>query len=471
MKPYFIISFLLISVSINAQIELTREKSRELALKYSHHIAIAGKEKEKALFTQKSYKANFFPKLSANAMAYYSPGTFNYTLPGGYLPTYVPSLTEGKLVPNLLLDPTGKPIIGPDGKTPVFKSYAFMPDVDMEIGMEGVGIAGLTLEQPVYLGGKIRTANEMSKTGIALADENIRLNRAKVISEADDAYWQFVRVKEKLEVAMRYSQLLDQLVKQLDDAYATGMISRNDLLKAEVKKNEADLMVQKANNGLELARMNLCRVTGLPYQTDILVSDSLPSLPSAEVLQVQENIEQRPEYRMLQKNIELKEKNIKLVRSDFLPQVGVGASYSYVEGPQLNGVRTSNDSFSALATVKIPIFGWGEGRNKVNSAKAEREISVMKMEHARELMELELAQSRFNMKDAQSRVEMTQLSLDQAKENLRVSKDMFELGEETLTNYLEAQVQWQKARMELIEAKAELKMAETKYLKATGTLE
>ena len=470
MKPYIIISFLLISVYSSAQIELTIEKSRELALQYSRHIAISSKEKEKAVFTRKSYRANFFPKLSASGMYMYRTGNLSYALPGGYLPTYVPSLTEQKLVPNLLVDPAGNPIIGPDGNL-VFKSYAFMPDVTMDITMEGIGIAGLTLEQPIYMGGKIRAASDMAKTGEALADENIRLNRAKVLSEADAAYWQYVRVKEKLDVAVKYSSLLEQLVRQLTDAYSTGMISRNDLLKAEVKKNEADLMVQKAKNGLELTRMNLCRVTGLPYQTDIVVNDSLPEMPSAEVLTAQDNIDKRPEFKMLEKNIELKEKEIRLVRSDYLPQIGVGASYSYIEGPQLNDVRTSDDAFSAMATVKIPIFGWGEGRNKVKSAKADYEISKLKMEDARELMELELARARFNMKDAQSRVEMTHLSLKQAEENLRVSKNMYELGEETLTNYLEAQVQWQKAKSELIEAKAELKLSETKYLKATGRLE
>ncbi len=470
MKNILFITFLiaLLPLGVTAQIELDLQKSRELSLKYSQYLMIADKQKEKASFDRKAYKAKYFPKLSANAALYYSQGGFNYTLPGGYLPTYVPSILGG-LTPNLLLDGTGNPIIGPDGN-PVFKMYSFMPDVEMNIGMEGVGIAGLMLEQPVYMGGKIRTANQMAQTGESLADENIRFNRAKVISESDEIYWKYVSVKEKLSVALKYRALLSELVKNLNDAYSTGMVSRNDLLKAEVKKNEAELMVQKASNGLELARMNLCRVTGLPFQTDIIVNDSLPEMPSIEVLSSTGNIEERPEYRMLEKSIDLKEKNVRLVRSDFLPQVGVGATYSYIEGPQLNGTRTSDNNFSAIATVKIPIFGWGEGHNKVSAAKAEHEISVLKMQQATELMALELAQARFNMQDAQSRVQLTIISLKQAEENLRVSKDRYEVGEETLSNYLEAQVQWQKMKSEMIEAKSELKLTETLYLKATGML-
>ena len=49
-------------------------------------------------------------------------------------------------------------------------------------------------------------------------------------------------------------------------------------------------------------------------------------------------------------------------------------------------------------------------------------------------------------------------------------KNRFEVGMETLTNYMEAQAQWQKAWSDWIEAKAELRVNETYYLKSTGRL-
>ena len=60
---------------------------------------------------------------------------------------------------------------------------------------------------------------------------------------------------------------------------------------------------------------------------------------------------------------------------------------------------------------------------------------------------------------------------EQAKENLRVSEDQYEVGMENLTNLLEAQVQWQQAWSEWVDAKATLKLCESEYLKAIGKLE
>ena len=52
-----------------------------------------------------------------------------------------------------------------------------------------------------------------------------------------------------------------------------------------------------------------------------------------------------------------------------------------------------------------------------------------------------------------------------------VSKNRYEVGMESLTNYMEAQAQWQKAWSDWIDAKAELRVSETHYLRATGRLE
>ena len=166
----------------------------------------------------------------------------------------------------------------------------------------------------------------------------------------------------------------------------------------------------------------------------------------------------------------MKDRQVALTRSDFLPQLGVVASYSYSDGLSLNGESSALGSFSAMASLSVPIYHWGEGRGKVKALKAERDMSRLKREEMSQLMLLEIARARYNIEDAYLRVQLTKKSLEQADENLSVSKNQYELGLETLTNYLEAQAQWQQAWSDWIDAKAELRLSETKYLRATGRL-
>lgn len=456
-------------LGIYAQVILNLQQCREMALENSKQIAIAGKQLEKAELEMKSYHAGYFPRLSATGIGFYNQEKYSYKLKGGYLPTYVPD-ESGTLQPNVVVDPsTGKPMIGPDGK-PVFKEYAFLPDIGLRLGMRGVYTVGLQLQQPVYMGGKVRTAHQMAKIGETMANENIRLSRSEVFAETDKAYWQLLSIEEQVKAAEAYRQVVSELLKNIENAQKVGMATGNDVLKVQVRYNEANLMVQKARNGWVLSQMNLCRIIGLDLQTDIDIRDSLSETVMPGIFARPAEIAQRPDYNLLQEETELKEKEIHLTRSDFLPQVGLTAGYGYGGGLELNGERESKASFNALAYVEIPLFYWGEGRNKYKAALVEHEMSRLNLEKSAQLMELEIAAARFNIQDAQTRIQMAKNALLQAEENLRISNNQYKVGMESLTNLLEAQAQWQQVQSQWVEAKAALKMSETQYLKAIGKL-
>lgn len=248
------------------------------------------------------------------------------------------------------------------------------------------------------------------------------------------------------------------------------MASTNDLLKAQVKENEAELLVSKATNGLALSSMNLCRVIGIELNSQLLVRDSLEESILPGILEGKDGITGRPEYNILEKQVEMKENEVALVRSDFMPQLGLAATYGYGDGLTLNGESEGVASFGAMVSLKVPIYNWGEGRNKVKAMKAEEEMARLKQEETAQLMHLEVARARYNTEDAMKRVQLTRKSLSQAEENLQVSKNRYEVGLETITNYMEAQAQWQKAWSDWIDARAELRLSETYFLKATGRL-
>lgn len=459
----FIGMLLLAGVCRGQAVGLDLRKCREMALENSKKIQSAEQQGLKAGYEKKSYRANFLPKISATGLYAYVQQKMNYKIDGGYLPVYATDV-QGNL--DLLNSIKG---MGAGG-VPVFNQYAFMPDINLELGIQNAYTVGVMLEQPVFMGGKVRSAFRMASIGKEMADWNVRYSRSEVLAEADEAYWQYLRVKEQLKAAVKYLEVVTELVRNLEDACQTGMASRNDLLKAQVRQNEAELMVQKANNGLALSGMNLCRVVGVSLNSPLAVSDSLDERITAGVLGGGDDISGRPEYNILEKQVELKEKQVALTRADFLPQLGISASYGYGDGITLNGESDGVASFAAVASLKIPVYNWGEGRNKVKAMKAEEEIARLKKEETAQLMMLEMARARYNVEDAATRVQLTRKSLAQAEENLQVSKNRFEVGMETITNYMEAQAQWQKAWSDWIDARAGLRLSETHYLKATGRL-
>lgn len=470
MKALLLFVIFLIPDFLSAQVDLSLQMCRKMALQNSKELGVADKQQKKATYEVRMYRADYLPKISAVGFGLYNQKKYNYKLKGGYLPTYKPG-ENGQLEPNVVMNPeTQKPVIGPDGN-PVFNEYAFLPDIKLQLSLRGVYTAGVQLEQPIYMGGKVRAAHGMAKIGEGMATENIRYSRSQVLLETDQAYWQLLRVEEQVLAATKYKEVVKELVKNLKDSQAVGMSTANDVLKAQVRFNEAGLMLQKAQNGRTLAQMNLCRLIGLELQTELSLQDSLSTEINPEVWTLDSAVKQRPDYNMLVQDVNLKERQVALTRSDFLPQIGVTAGYGYGGGLKLNGDDEADATFTAMAAVKIPVFHWGEGRNKIRSAQMEEEISRLNLDKAAELMELEITFARFNIKDAQTRVEMANNALLQAKENLKISSDQFQVGMESLTSLLEAQAQWQEAWSQWIDAKANLHLSESAYLKAIGKLE
>ena len=308
-----------------AQVELNLQLCRDMAIDYSKEMEMAEHQHRKAVFDTKSFRANFFPKFSMVGFGFYNQKEYQYKLKGGYLPTYRPG-TDGKLEPNVVIDPnTQQPVMGGDGK-PVFQTYAFLPDIQLRLNLREVYMAGAQLEQPLYMGGKVRKAYQMARVGEKMAEENIRLSRSEILIATDEAYWQLLRVNEQTVAAVKYLQVVQELLQNLRDAQAVGMATPNDVLKAQVRYNEAGLMLQKARHGQVLASMNLCRLLGLDLRTELHLQDSLRDTVASEIWRLDTSVGQRADYTLLAQEVDLKKRQVALTRSDFLPPVmGMGA--------------------------------------------------------------------------------------------------------------------------------------------------
>jgi len=461
-------TLLLLASALTAQGQhtLSLQECRSRALEHSQGMKIASLQEEKARAEREAAKTHYLPSLSASATGIYLRDHIEMEM---YLPTAVVDPETGRMIPNLMTHPvTGGILTGPDGN-PLFNLYAWLP---LEVSLQGAYMAGVSLEQPLYAGGRIAAGNAMARIGMDMAAENKSLRRSETIYETDQAYWRYVNVQEQLLLAETYERLLQELEEQVRQAHETGYVHRTEWLRVKVRLNEAGLQRQQALNGRELARMDLCRLIGLPAGTPLETSDStLRQAGTLLPLQVSPDLSNRPEYRLLGKQVELAGEQRRLVRAAFLPTAGLRLGYHYVGGIDLGPTAYDEGNASLIASVSIPLFHWGEGRKKQHAARQDMEIRQAELERHAGLMALEMARAGHLLLEARKRVQLAEESMELAGENLRMHRDRYELDMDLLSDLLEAQVHWQQARSALIGAMAGLRMQETAYRKAHGILE
>ena len=363
-------------------------------------------------------------------------------------------------------------------------TYMF-PDMNLmgtELQMHGMYMAGLSVTQPLYAGGRITAGNKLARIGQESAAENLRKTRMEVLAEADKAYWTYIAVGRKVRMLEAYRTQMDTLYRQVETAVQAGMGTDNELLRIRTKRSEISYQLQKARNGADLCRLSLCHVLGQPMDTEIVATDTL--IQAIAPTRLDENIASRPELRLLLKQVEAREQQVKSARGDILPQIGLSAGYTWYGNIKLNGLTADaqgnyipftqklDDGIGlVMASVSIPLFHWGEGLKKVKKAKLDLVNARLDLQQNARLLSIEARQAVQNLTDGYNLVQTAELGSRQAEENLRVMRDRYAQGLSTLTDLLDAQSQWQQAESNRIEALAQYKIYETEYLRCTGRLE
>lgn len=360
-----------------------------------------------------------------------------------------------------------------------------LPDIEMtgmELAMRGTYMAGLTLTQPIYTGGKISAGRQMARLGRQIADQQLRMTRMDVLVDADNAYWSYIAVRRKVRMLESYSTQMDTIYKQTSSAVAAGMAIENDLLRIEAKRTEIEYQLQRARNGADLCRMALCNVIGAPLDTAIEPTDTTFNIESPTATSL--DIARRPEVGLLEKQIDVNMQRIRDARSEMLPTVGLSAGYSYYGNIKLKGFADMGNGTTvpytqefrdgigiAMLAVKIPIFHWGESRKKMHKARYELDNSQLELQRNMRLMSIEAQQAVQNVEDGYRMIHTAESGLRQAEENLRVMRNRYAAAMSPLTDLLDAQSQWQQAQSNLIEAQTQYMIYRTDYLRATGQLE
>ena len=500
MKLFTIAVLLGSSLCVQAQEVYSLQKCRELALQNNRQLKISNMTVEVAENTRKAAKTKYLPRVDALAgyqhfsreisllsddqkNTFSNLGTNTFGQLGGQIGQNLTSLAQqGILSPQVaqqlgqLLSNVSTPLTQAGNNIGQSINDAFRSNT------KNVYAGGIVVNQPIYMGGAIKAANDMAAIGEQVAQNNISLKRQLVLYGVDNAYWLAISLKKKEALAIRYRDLAQKLNEDVKKMIREGVATRADGLKVEVAVNTADMQIARIQSGVSLAKMALCELCGLDLNGDIQLSDERDAdLPPTPSTQFDNNIipasdstrlnETRPELRLLQNAVDMSKQNTKLLRSLYLPHVLLTAGYS-VSNPNLfNGFQKRfTDLWNIGVTVQVPVWTWGENKYKIRASKTATTIAQLEMDDVRKKIDLEIEQNRLRLKDANKQLATSHKNMAAAEENLRCANVGFKEGVMTVTEVMAAQTAWQTSRMAIIDAEISVKLAQAGLQKALGGL-
>ena len=477
----------------SAQTVLTLEECRAMALENNSQSKIAQEKVAAAEYDSKTARANYLPKVSATALYLHNSENINLTSEEqrNTLSGMGTSLTSG-LQNSLMTDPNFLNLYMNDATVKNTVNYIVQKmsasDVegtlnqlgqdlsnDMTLDIQNVYVGAITVEEPIYVGGKIRAYNKVAAYAKELAETQLSGEDQKVIVTVDEAYWQIVSIANKLHLTDQYVDLLRQMDQNVEIMKQEGVATASDQLSVRVKLNEAEMSQIKAQNGLALSKMLLCQLCGMPLDSEIMLKDELNEtleIPADTVIYTQEDLyENRPELKSLELAVNMYDMKSKIVRSDYLPTVALMGNFLVTNPSASNGFANDfHGMWNVGVVAKIPVYHFGEGMNKYRRAKSDVILTQYQLEDARGKVSLQVNQYEKKIAEADSRLQMALKNMENAEENLRVANIGFNEGVVESSLVLAAQTAWLKAHSEEIDARIDRIMATVYLRQATGQL-
>lgn len=446
---------------------------RARAVSNNKSLLMAGQKKVAASYTRKSAATNYLPKVSATGAYMYTSRELSllsdeqkHTLSniGTGLSAMVPNLAPMSSTINSV----GQGVVDA-----------------LHTDTRNAGIVAVTLTQPIYMGGKIRAYNKITQYAEEAAGTLYDKELQDIIVDVDEAYWNLVALYSKKKLAEGYKALVDKLEGDVEKLVKEGMATKADLLSVKVKVNEAGVTLIQVNNGIELSRMNLCRICGLDMNEPVEVEDAIDEKnQNANIMGqvdmfssksdnlVQQAESNRKELQALGLQNRIYDEKIKLARAEYLPKVALMGGYLASNPSVFNSFeRKMKGMWNVGITLNVPILTWGDRSYKVKSAKAEALMHRYEAEEVKEKIELQVNQCRQKLQESMERYQTTLRSVDEAEENLRYANLGMKEGVITLSNVMEAQTAWLKAKSEWVNAQVDVRLANLYLRKAVGSID
>lgn len=340
------------------------------------------------------------------------------------------------------------------------------PDAKMEMLKDGM-LGGISATMPLFTGGQIVNGNKLAKLGVNMKALQKKQTDDEVRLEVERYFWQIVMLKEKLKTISLVEKQLERLEADVQASVDAGIVTRNDLLQVQLKKNDVLSGKIQLENSLNVSLSLLGQYIGAKSDSiDVafVVEEHLSESPQTLFCNHADAVERTNEYGLLKQNLQASKLQYKMAVGKNLPTVAIGGGLVYD-----NFIMGQDQSFyMGFVTVSVPISGWWGGTHSIKKHKLQVKNAENLLNDNSEMLVIRMQNVWNTLNDSYRKAEIALLSVEQSSENLRLNMDYYSAGTATMSELLDAQTLYQQSRDKYVEAYTNYELSKREYLQATG---
>jgi outer membrane protein TolC len=374
---------------------------------------------------------------------------------------FLPNATVSSYVGRTFIGPTSTVAIDTQGR-PIqqagddFESYSFGINSSMMLFDWGVNVKSLT----------------QSKRLSDAAGHDLQYQKDLVTAQVIRAYYDLVRKKNLRVVQQESVNAARRNLEQVEAFFRIGSNTRADVLQAKVRLGNTRLELITATNSEEIAQATLASLLNFPLNEEFDIDSSLriePVQPSLET-EVEYMLEHRPDLLASRRRVQASKDGLRAAQNSRWPTLGAGFQYNWNDRDFAENANffKSDYNWGVGISLNFNVFDRFATRSSIAGAKAQERIAEYNLQQAKLDAILEVKQLILSLQRADERMRVSEETVTQAKENLRLAEERYRVGAGTILETIEAGVSLTEAQASLIDAKCDHLIASADLLRATG---
>ena len=311
----------------------------------------------------------------------------------------------------------------------------------------------LNISLPLFAPAVYR-AMSMTKTDIELAVEKSRASKQDLVNQVTKAYYQLMLTQDSYDVLQKSYKLAEDNYNIVNAKYRQGTVSEFDKITAEVQMRSVKPSVISAGNAVTLSKLQLKVLMGITADVDIKIDDSLAAYEGVVFANqldntVHEGLVNNTTMKQLELNRLMLQKNIKSLRTNFMPTLGLGYSYQYqsINNDSWNVFNYNYGSSSSLVfSLSIPLYK-ASNFTKLKSNRIQmRQLDQNRLDTERKL-NMQITSYQDNMSASSEQVSSNKENVMQAEKAVQIAGKRYEVGKGTVLELNTSQVQLTEAEL------------------------
>lgn len=327
----------------------------------------------------------------------------------------------------------------------------------------------LNLQIPIWIGGKIQAYEDASFYNLKSSEKDLNQAQEDVIFDVYKAYLGGLLAKEGITLANQAVKDAKKHVEMAQAYYKTGIALFTDALRAKVYLHQAEQRLVEAKNQYTVAKKALFLLMNKPYQRNVDLKGSLYCPNTIKRDKLIKIVYQKPQIKSMEEKLKALKSMKRAYLADYLPQIGAFASYSLFDNSTPFGA-TANGYMVGLG-INWNIFDGFSTFNKMRSLNEQKLMLNAYIDYMIKGSIFKINKAMADYENALAGIKYATKEQEEAKTTLKVMDKRYKVGLAKITDVIDAETAYDKAKFDLAKAMYDCNLAYIKALYQAGILD